>query len=120
MYIVDDSARASPSKSLADGCHRAAGVGTNSYWPPKSTAGWATGSMNPVDYQQIEEVAKQLYIRALKILPPDVRETLKAAYAREANSTARIIFETILKNVYIRFIYKFFYIKNSINILKMA
>lgn len=55
--------------------------------------------MNPFDYQIVEEAAKELYIRALKILPPDVREALKKAYAKETQTTAREIFETILRNV---------------------
>ena len=36
--------------------------------------------MAPFSYQLVEETAKELYIRALKILPPDVREALKKAY----------------------------------------
>lgn len=55
--------------------------------------------MAEFSYQLVEDVAKELYIRALKILPPDVREALKRAYQRETNPTARIIFETILKNI---------------------
>jgi tartrate/fumarate subfamily iron-sulfur-dependent hydro-lyase alpha chain len=47
----------------------------------------------------VEETAKELYIRALKILPPDVREALKKASAKETHSTAKEIFETILRNV---------------------
>ena len=37
------SARASPSRSSAAGSPRAAGAGTRSCWPPRSTARWATG-----------------------------------------------------------------------------
>lgn len=51
------------------------------------------------DYTLVEETAKELYIRALCDLPPDVRDALKRAYARETNATARTIFETILRNV---------------------
>ena len=50
-------------------------------------------------YQLVEDTAKELYIRALKILPPDVREALKKAYAKETNPTAKEIFKTILANV---------------------
>ncbi len=35
----------------------------------------------------------------MKILPPDVREALKKAYAQETNPTAKEIFKTILANV---------------------
>lgn len=44
-------------------------------------------------------MAKELYIRALKILPPDVREALKKAYERETNPTGKEILKTILENV---------------------
>src|SRR5208337_3163909 len=55
--------------------------------------------MGKFTYQLVEETAKELYIRALKILPPDVREALKKAYAKETNPTAKEIFKTILANV---------------------
>lgn len=55
--------------------------------------------MGKFTYQLVEDTAKELYIRALKILPPDVREALKKAYAKETNSTAKEIFKTILANV---------------------
>ncbi len=55
--------------------------------------------MEPFDYQIIEETAKELYIRALKILPPDVRIALKNAYERETHPTAKETFKTILRNV---------------------
>ena len=55
--------------------------------------------MTPFDYKIVEEAAKELYIRALKILPPDVREALKKASARETQPTAKEIFQTILRNV---------------------
>ena len=55
--------------------------------------------MTPFDYKIVEESAKELYIRALKILPPDVREALKKASAKETQPTAKEIFQTILRNV---------------------
>jgi fumarate hydratase subunit alpha/L(+)-tartrate dehydratase alpha subunit len=55
--------------------------------------------MTSFDYKIVEEAAKELYLRALKILPPDVREALKKASARETQSTAKEIFQTILRNV---------------------
>ena len=55
--------------------------------------------MGKFTYQLVEDTAKELYIRALKILPPDVREALKKAYEKETNSTAKQIFTTILANV---------------------
>jgi fumarate hydratase subunit alpha/L(+)-tartrate dehydratase alpha subunit len=55
--------------------------------------------MAAFSYQLVEDTAKELYIRALKILPPDVREALKKAYEKETHSTAKEIFKTILANV---------------------
>lgn len=47
----------------------------------------------------LEEVAKELYITALKRLPPDIKEALTKAYERESYETAKQIFETILINI---------------------
>jgi len=55
--------------------------------------------MTQFDYKIVEETARELYIRALKILPPDVREALKKASDKETNPTAKEIFQTILRNV---------------------
>jgi len=53
----------------------------------------------PLIHKLIEDTAKELYIRALKFLPPDVKEALKRAYERETNATARTIFEVIFKSI---------------------
>jgi len=45
--------------------------------------------MAPFSYPLVEETAKELYIRALKILPPDVREALRKAYDKETNPTGK-------------------------------
>jgi fumarate hydratase subunit alpha/L(+)-tartrate dehydratase alpha subunit len=55
--------------------------------------------MAQFSYQLVEDTAKELYIRALKILPPDVREALRKAYDRETTPTGKEIFRTILRNV---------------------
>lgn len=55
--------------------------------------------MGEFTYQLVEDTAKELYIRALKILPPDVREALKRASERETNPNAKDILHTILRNV---------------------
>jgi tartrate/fumarate subfamily iron-sulfur-dependent hydro-lyase alpha chain len=55
--------------------------------------------MGDFDYQIVEEAAKQLYIGALKSLPPDVTEALEKARARETNDTAKSILATILRNI---------------------
>jgi len=53
--------------------------------------------MNSFDYMIVEEAAKQLYIRALCDLPPDVRSALKRAYETETKPTAKEIFKAMLK-----------------------
>ena len=55
--------------------------------------------MENFDYAIVEEAAKQLYIKALCDLPPDVREALKKAYARETQPAARSIFEAMFKAI---------------------
>ncbi len=55
--------------------------------------------MAGLNYQFVQEVAKELYIRALKILPPDVKEALRKAHARETKPTAKTILETILRSI---------------------
>lgn len=55
--------------------------------------------MEELDYKIVEEAAKQLYIKALCDLPPDVREALKKAYARETNPAARNVFEAMFKAI---------------------
>jgi len=56
-------------------------------------------SGNEFDYGVVEEAAKQLYIRALCDLPPDVRAALKKAYARETKPSARAVFEAIFRTI---------------------
>jgi fumarate hydratase subunit alpha/L(+)-tartrate dehydratase alpha subunit len=55
--------------------------------------------MTQFSYQLVEDTAKELYIRALKILPPDVRVALKKAYEKETNPTAKEMFNIIRANV---------------------
>jgi tartrate/fumarate subfamily iron-sulfur-dependent hydro-lyase alpha chain len=57
--------------------------------------------MNDI-YDSIEEAAKELYIRALKDIPRDVRLALRSglgAEEREGNETARKVLLTILENI---------------------
>jgi fumarate hydratase subunit alpha len=51
------------------------------------------------NYQIVEDTAKELYIRALKFLPPDVTAALQKAYARETDDIAKSILKTILQNI---------------------
>jgi fumarate hydratase subunit alpha/L(+)-tartrate dehydratase alpha subunit len=55
--------------------------------------------MSSVDYGIIEETAKELYIRALCDLPPDVRRALKRAHERETQPNAKEVFKAMLKAV---------------------
>ena len=49
---------------------------------------------------QVEEVARELYIRALKILPPDVKEGFARLAARETDATARRkVLGTMITNI---------------------
>jgi fumarate hydratase subunit alpha/L(+)-tartrate dehydratase alpha subunit len=50
-------------------------------------------------YRLVEETGKELYIRALKDLPPDVRSALAAALARETSGVARQVLGTMLEAV---------------------
>lgn len=55
--------------------------------------------MTEFDYTIVEEAAKELYIRALCDLPPDVRAALRKAYERETKPTARAVFEAMFKAI---------------------
>lgn len=50
-------------------------------------------------YEDIAEACKQLYIRSLKDLPPDIRKAVQKAYDQETYETGRSILSTILKNI---------------------
>src|SRR5712664_1390247 len=48
---------------------------------------------------EVEEVARELYIRALKILPPDVKEGFARLAAGETDATARKVLGTMITNI---------------------
>lgn len=52
-----------------------------------------------VDPQQIEEACKELYIRALKMLPPDIKEGFKQLDSRESDATGKAILGTMIRNI---------------------
>jgi tartrate/fumarate subfamily iron-sulfur-dependent hydro-lyase alpha chain len=52
-----------------------------------------------LEYALIRDTAKELYIRALKILPDDVKSALGRAYQAETHPGARKILATMLENV---------------------
>jgi tartrate/fumarate subfamily iron-sulfur-dependent hydro-lyase alpha chain len=55
--------------------------------------------MLPIDPRQIEAAAKELYIRALKILPPDVKRGFDALVAAETDATAKSVLGTMVRNI---------------------
>jgi fumarate hydratase subunit alpha len=52
-----------------------------------------------IDNASVEEAAKQLYIRALKQLPPDVKQGLARLARDESSPTARAILGTMATNI---------------------
>lgn len=52
-----------------------------------------------IDPGLVENVAKELYIRALKILPPDIKQGFDALAARETASTAQNVLGTMIRNI---------------------
>ena len=56
-------------------------------------------SMAIFDYDLLRDTAKELYIRALKILPNDVKAALERAYHAETYAGAKKILATMLENV---------------------
>jgi len=52
-----------------------------------------------VDLKQVEEAAKELYIRALKLLPPDVKQGFDALAAAESDAGAKRMLGTMIRNI---------------------
>jgi len=52
-----------------------------------------------VEPSQVEEVARELYIRALKVLPPDIKEGFARLAATETDATAKKILGTMITNI---------------------
>jgi len=52
-----------------------------------------------VDLAQVEEAAKELYIRALKQLPPDVKRGFDALAAKESDTGAKRMLGTMIRNI---------------------
>src|SRR5215472_13102457 len=52
-----------------------------------------------IDIPTIEVAAKELYIRALKILPDDVKRGFDALAARETSATAKDVLGTMITNI---------------------
>ena len=52
-----------------------------------------------VDLNQVEEAAKELYIRALKRLPPDVKQGFDALSRSETDAGAKRMLGTMIRNI---------------------
>jgi len=48
---------------------------------------------------QVEDVARELYIRALKVLPPDVKEGFDRLASSETDATAQRVLGTMIRNI---------------------
>jgi len=51
------------------------------------------------DMRQVEEAAKELYIRSLKRLPPDIKAGFAALDAAESDATAKRVLGTMITNI---------------------
>ncbi len=52
-----------------------------------------------VDLKQVEEACKELYIRALKLLPPDIKQGFARLDQAETNPRAKKVLGTMIRNV---------------------
>ena len=52
-----------------------------------------------VDLAQVEEAAKELYIRALKELPPDIKQGFTALATKETDAGAKRMLGTMMRNI---------------------
>ena len=52
-----------------------------------------------IDLEAVEETAKELYIRALKILPDDIKEGFRRLDAAETGNMAKLILGTMIENI---------------------
>src|SRR5919107_5385379 len=52
-----------------------------------------------VDVNDVEEACKELYIRALKLLPPDIKEGFARLDASETDATGKAILGTMIRNI---------------------
>jgi fumarate hydratase subunit alpha/L(+)-tartrate dehydratase alpha subunit len=52
-----------------------------------------------IDPRRVEDAAKELYIRALKMLPPDVKRGFDTLVARETDATASSVLGVMVRNI---------------------
>jgi fumarate hydratase subunit alpha/L(+)-tartrate dehydratase alpha subunit len=52
-----------------------------------------------IDPRQVEDASRELYIRALKMLPPDIKRGFDTLAARETDSTAQSVLGVMIRNI---------------------
>jgi tartrate/fumarate subfamily iron-sulfur-dependent hydro-lyase alpha chain len=52
-----------------------------------------------LDLKEVEELARDLYIRALKLLPPDIKRGFERLVATETDATGRTVLGTMVQNI---------------------
>ena len=52
-----------------------------------------------VNLKQVEDACKELYIRALKMLPPDIKQGFQRLDRAETNATGKAILGTMIRNI---------------------
>ena len=52
-----------------------------------------------IDMQAVEDTAKELYIRALKVLPPDIKQGFSRLVTNETGATAKRVLATMVQNI---------------------
>jgi fumarate hydratase subunit alpha/L(+)-tartrate dehydratase alpha subunit len=52
-----------------------------------------------VDLQAVEDAAKDLYVRALKVLPPDIKHGFERLQRQESGATAQSVLGTMVRNI---------------------
>lgn len=52
-----------------------------------------------IDIGQVEEACKELYVRALKLLPPDIKKGFERLDRNETDGTAKAVLGTMIRNI---------------------
>jgi fumarate hydratase subunit alpha/L(+)-tartrate dehydratase alpha subunit len=52
-----------------------------------------------IDLQAVEDAAKELYVRALKVLPPDIKDGIARLQRSESGVTAQALLGTMVRNI---------------------
>ena len=52
-----------------------------------------------IDLQKVEDASKEIYIRALKLLPPDIKQGFTRLDKSERNATGKAVIGTMIRNI---------------------